>query len=223
MTELKPVHCGCGGEAKAMSNDSHLDGCIFHFVKCAECGIDTAFYDTEAEAITAWNKAMGANHFREGTKMMDTERTAKVPYCPERYYCDDALKLMVMDIFGDYIYATHDIDLEKLREALNTLLERDQRIMFMRYQNCETLENIGKEFGVTRERIRQIIARALRILRHPKFKIVKAIPTEPEERTAKATRKPEAFFYRCECGYGLCCEKNDMNYCPHCGARLEWE
>ena len=43
------------------------------------------------------------------------------------------------------------------------------------------------------------------------------------ERTAKATRKPEAFFYRCECGYGLCCEKNDMNYCPHCGARLEWE
>ena len=43
------------------------------------------------------------------------------------------------------------------------------------------------------------------------------------ERVAKATRKPEAFFYRCECGYGLCCEKNDMNYCPHCGCRLEWE
>ena len=43
------------------------------------------------------------------------------------------------------------------------------------------------------------------------------------ERTAKATRKPEAFFYRCECGYGLCCEKNDMNYCPQCGARLEWK
>ena len=43
------------------------------------------------------------------------------------------------------------------------------------------------------------------------------------ERTAKATRKPEAYFYRCECGYGLCCEKNDMNYCPHCGGRLEWE
>lgn len=43
------------------------------------------------------------------------------------------------------------------------------------------------------------------------------------ERTVKATRKPEAFFYRCECGYGLCCEKNDINYCPQCGARLEWE
>lgn len=44
-----------------------------------------------------------------------------------------------------------------------------------------------------------------------------------DERTAKATRKPEGFFYRCECGYVLCCEKNDMNYCPQCGARLvEW-
>ena len=43
------------------------------------------------------------------------------------------------------------------------------------------------------------------------------------ERTAKATRNPQAFFYHCECGYALCCEKNDMNYCPNCGARLEWE
>lgn len=43
------------------------------------------------------------------------------------------------------------------------------------------------------------------------------------KRTAKATRRPGAFFYRCECGYALCCEKNDMNYCPQCGARLmEW-
>ena len=49
------------------------------------------------------------------------------------------------------------------------------------------------------------------------------LPSAEPERTAKAIRKPEAFFYRCECGYGLCCEKNDMNYCPHCGARLEWD
>ena len=42
------------------------------------------------------------------------------------------------------------------------------------------------------------------------------------ERTAKATRNPQAFFYHCECGYALCCEKNDMNYCPSCGAKLDW-
>ena len=43
------------------------------------------------------------------------------------------------------------------------------------------------------------------------------------ERTVKATRNPQAFFYHCECGYALCCEKNDMNYCPNCSARLEWD
>lgn len=43
-----------------------------------------------------------------------------------------------------------------------------------------------------------------------------------EERTAKATRNPKAFFYHCECGCVLCCEKNDMNYCPQCGCRLIW-
>ena len=42
------------------------------------------------------------------------------------------------------------------------------------------------------------------------------------ERTAKAVRNPQAFFYHCECGYALCCEKNDMNYCPNCGAKLNW-
>ena len=54
-------------------------------------------------------------------------------------------------------------------------------------------------------------------------KFAKDINVPDKERTAKVTHKPEAFFYRCECGYGLCCEKNDMNYCPSCGARLEWD
>ena len=46
---------------------------------------------------------------------------------------------------------------------------------------------------------------------------------KPKERMAKATRNPQGFFYHCDCGYALCCEKNDINYCPNCGARLEWE
>lgn len=95
-SQLKPVPCGCGGEAVV-----HEQEYGEYEVYCPRCFITTDDYDTEAEAIEAWNRAMG-------------------------------------------------------------------------------------------------------------------------ERKAKATRKPEAFFYRCECGYGLCCEKNDMNYCPHCGGRLEW-
>lgn len=55
-----------------------------------------------------------------------------------------------------------------------------------------------------------------------KYEAIEAWNRAMGERTAKATCRPEAFFYRCECGYALCCEKNDMNYCPICGARLEW-
>ena len=99
---LEPVRCGCGGEAKV---DTKLVSCApveRKRIYCSKCYISTEWMKSEAEAVTAWNKAMG-------------------------------------------------------------------------------------------------------------------------ERTVKAIRKPEAFFYRCECGYGLCCEKNDINYCPQCGARLEWE
>lgn len=52
--ELKPVRCGCGGEAK------HGYHAGFNCVWCEDCGISTRDYDTEAEAIQAWNRAMGA-------------------------------------------------------------------------------------------------------------------------------------------------------------------
>jgi hypothetical protein len=120
MRDLEPVRCGCGGEAKVEEWVGRW------YVRCqnSNCLISTKNCDTEAEAITAWNRAMGT----------------------------DARTLMKVFAYD---------------------------------ATCAVCEK--------------------------------------KERTAKATRKPEAFFYRCECGYGLCCEKNDMNYCPHCGCRLEWE
>ena len=61
---------------------------------------------------------------------------------------------------------------EEIREALNDLSEREQRILVLRFGfqdgKIRTLEEIGKEFHVTRERIRQIEARALRNLRTKK-------------------------------------------------------
>ncbi len=60
---------------------------------------------------------------------------------------------------------------EQLGEVLSTLTEREQKVLRLRFGlddgRARTLEEVGKEFNVTRERIRQIEAKALRKLRHP--------------------------------------------------------
>jgi RNA polymerase primary sigma factor len=60
---------------------------------------------------------------------------------------------------------------EQMEDVLETLSERERRVLEMRFGledgRSRTLEEVGKEFGVTRERIRQIEAKALRKLRHP--------------------------------------------------------
>lgn len=60
---------------------------------------------------------------------------------------------------------------EQLEEVLSTLTEREQKVLTLRFGledgRARTLEEVGREFNVTRERIRQIEAKALRKLRHP--------------------------------------------------------
>lgn len=60
---------------------------------------------------------------------------------------------------------------EQLHEVLGTLTEREQKVLRLRFGlddgRARTLEEVGREFNVTRERIRQIEAKALRKLRHP--------------------------------------------------------
>ncbi len=60
---------------------------------------------------------------------------------------------------------------EQLLEVLNTLTDREQKVLRLRFGlddgRARTLEEVGSKFGVTRERIRQIEAKALRKLRHP--------------------------------------------------------
>ncbi len=60
---------------------------------------------------------------------------------------------------------------EQVDEVLNTLTDRESRVLQLRFGledgRSRTLEEVGREFGVTRERIRQIEAKALRKLRHP--------------------------------------------------------
>lgn len=67
--------------------------------------------------------------------------------------------------------ATYTLLKEQLTEVLDTLTEREQKVLRLRFGlddgRPRTLEEVGREFNVTRERIRQIEAKALRKLRHP--------------------------------------------------------
>ena len=68
-------------------------------------------------------------------------------------------------------YATNEILKEEIKSVLSTLQPREQQVLELRFGlidgTCYTLEEVGKRFNVTRERIRQIEAKALRKLRHP--------------------------------------------------------
>ncbi len=75
------------------------------------------------------------------------------------------------DVLAPADAATFTLLKEQLSEVLETLTEREQKVLILRFGledgRARTLEEVGKEFDVTRERIRQIEAKALRKLRHP--------------------------------------------------------
>jgi RNA polymerase primary sigma factor len=68
-------------------------------------------------------------------------------------------------------YATIEMLKEELSSVLMTLTDREEQVLRLRFGlndgQCRTLEEVGQIFNVTRERIRQIEAKALRKLRHP--------------------------------------------------------
>ena len=121
---------------------------------------------------------MDASDILEASKYSNTMASLDAPISDE----DDGA-----DELGDFIAADVE-DPEKeaiikelandLREVLHTLPEREEMIIRLRFGlddgEYRTLEEVGKEFGVTRERIRQIEAKALRKLRNPvKYKKIR--------------------------------------------------
>ena len=71
----------------------------------------------------------------------------------------------------DITKSSHTIDFEELGSIKITLTEKEEKVIRLRFGledgKSRTLEEVGQMFGVTRERIRQIEAKALRKLRHP--------------------------------------------------------
>ena len=71
----------------------------------------------------------------------------------------------------DQIASINEILKEEIKNVLMTLQDREQEVLELRFGlvdgTSHTLEEVGKKFNVTRERIRQIEAKALRKLRHP--------------------------------------------------------
>lgn len=86
---------------------------------------------------------------------------------------DSTLKEFIEDtsIMSPFDSASHELLKGHIGEVLSTLNPREQKVLELRFGlrdgRTRTLEEVGKEFGVTRERIRQIEAKALRKLRHP--------------------------------------------------------
>ena len=83
----------------------------------------------------------------------------------------DAVIFDLEDAVSPAEAATQALLKEELAEALATLTPREEKVLDLRFGLTDghprTLEEVGKEFKVTRERIRQIEAKALRKLRHP--------------------------------------------------------
>ena len=109
-------------------------------------------------------------------KVAQILKTAQDPVSLENPICSDE-DSSLGDFIPDHgaISPTHEVSSimlkEKILEVLHTLSERENRVIRYRFgigvDNQMTLEEVGKKFGVTRERIRQIEAKALLRLRHP--------------------------------------------------------
>ena len=99
---------------------------------------------------------------------LDTDITAYYPYnlavavggLESDLNRDPESKVKAMDIL-------HSIYIPGMMKSLTDLTDREQKILYMRFNNHMTLEQIGRKHNITRERVRQCVAKGLRKLRHP--------------------------------------------------------
>lgn len=102
---------------------------------------------------------------------------------------DDILNYFSDDSWDSII---EDEQMEGLNAAIDTLNERSKRILLRYYRDGKCIDDIGKEENVTRERIRQINSKSVRILRHPsRYNLIKYGPKVMKEMSDFQKRKKE--------------------------------
>lgn len=93
-------------------------------------------------------------------KLMESET---IPY-PENLLADIGFNLLFEN--NEYTELNED-QLAGLSHALKTILPREREMIWFRYEEHETLQAIGDRYGISRERVRQVIAKGVRKMRHP--------------------------------------------------------
>ncbi len=137
---------------------------------------DTTAVKNSLENKTPLEPALDRRWRRSATKVRRIMRIAQEPMSletpigsEENSYLGDFIQDDTVP--GPVDAASKQLLKEQLHEILTSLSERERRVLEMRFGLTDgqgrTLEEVGSEFGVTRERIRQIEAKALRKLRHP--------------------------------------------------------
>lgn len=89
--ELKPVRCGCGGEASVDYFIGEPSEGASYVVYCRKCEIQTMSYDTMTEAIQAWNTAVRADRCCNTCDSYEAGRYCLLwsIFCPSDHWCKD--------------------------------------------------------------------------------------------------------------------------------------
>lgn len=126
--------------------------------------------EPEPEEVAAQMEDMDATKVREVLKIAQKTTSLETPIGDEE---DSFLGDFIADDtqLSPYDATSKQLLKENIEEVLSALSERENKVLRLRFgldgQRPLTLEEVGREFGVTRERIRQIEAKALRKLKHP--------------------------------------------------------
>jgi len=158
-------------QARTIRIPVHMVETINKLIRIQRQLMQTLGREPESEEVAeTFGEGMTATRVREILKIAQDTTSLETPVGDE----EDSM-------LGDFIadtsqpspieQASRELLKENIEEVLSTLTDREARVLRMRFgldgKNPMTLEEVGREFGVTRERIRQIEAKALRKLKHP--------------------------------------------------------